>query len=242
MVYPDTYELGQANQALRILVNAVNARDGMAAERAFLPAPAFCDTLRAEGLPLFSLESCAPVREFDAVGITLPHELAATNVLETLDLAGIPLHADARAEDDPFVLGGGPVRLQPRAVRAVLRRAVHRRGRGGAARGAAVVRRHARRGRRAAPTPARARARAGCYVPSLYRWLHEEEAQRAGSWAEPVEEGVPARIEKRLFAGLCGKPRLGAVRRAVFRGGARPPERGGAARMRARAAASARPA
>ena len=47
MVYPDTYELGQANQALRILVNAVNARDGMAAERAFLPAPAFCDTLRA---------------------------------------------------------------------------------------------------------------------------------------------------------------------------------------------------
>ena len=113
MVYPDTYELGQANQALRILVNAVNARDGMAAERAFLPAPAFCDTLRAEGLPLFSLESCAPVREFDAVGITLPHELAATNVLETLDLAGIPLRADARAEDDPFVLGGGPCAFNP---------------------------------------------------------------------------------------------------------------------------------
>ena len=108
MVYPDTYELGQANQAVRILVNAVNAADGMAAERAFLPAPAFCDTMRDEGLPLFSIESCAPVAEFDVVGITLPHELAATNVLETLDLAGIALHADERAEGDPLVLGGGP--------------------------------------------------------------------------------------------------------------------------------------
>ena len=76
-------------------MNVVNAVDGMAAERAFLPAPAMCDTLRAEGIPLFSIESCAPLAEFDAVGITLPHELAATNVLETLDLAGIPLHADA---------------------------------------------------------------------------------------------------------------------------------------------------
>ena len=113
MVYPDTYELGQANQALRILVNVVNAVDGMAAERAFLPAPAMCDTLRAEGIPLFSIESCAPLAEFDAVGITLPHELAATNVLETLDLAGIPLHADERAESDPLVVGGGPCAYNP---------------------------------------------------------------------------------------------------------------------------------
>ena len=98
MVYPDTYELGQANQALRILVNAVNAREGMAAERGFLPAPALCDELRRAGLPLFSIESCAPLGAFDAIGITLPHELAATNILEALDLAGIPLHAQDRAK------------------------------------------------------------------------------------------------------------------------------------------------
>ena len=70
MVYPDTYELGQANQALRILVNAVNARDGMVAERGFLPAPDMCDALRREGLPLFSIESCAPLGAFDVIGIT----------------------------------------------------------------------------------------------------------------------------------------------------------------------------
>ena len=113
MIYPDTYELGQANQAVRILVNAVNAADGLAAERAFLPAVDMADAMRAAGVPLFSLESCAPVAEFDVVGITLPHELAATNVLETLDLAGIPLRTEARAEDDPIVLAGGPCAFNP---------------------------------------------------------------------------------------------------------------------------------
>ena len=88
MVYPDTYELGQANQALRILVNAVNAREGMWAERSYLPAAEFGDVMREEGLPLFSLESCAPLREFDCIGITLPHELAATNVLESVMAPG----------------------------------------------------------------------------------------------------------------------------------------------------------
>ena len=61
MIYPDTYELGQANQAVRILVNAVNKTESLRAERAFLPAVDMCNLMREEGLPLFSLESCAPV-------------------------------------------------------------------------------------------------------------------------------------------------------------------------------------
>ncbi len=137
MVYPDTYELGQANQAVRILTNVVDATEHLRAERAFLPAVDLIDLMREDGLPLFSLESCAPVREFDVVGITLPHELAATNVLETLDLAGIPLRAEDRGEDDPFVLGGGPCALQPGTLRSVLRRRARGRRRGIGARGAA---------------------------------------------------------------------------------------------------------
>ena len=69
--------------------------------------------MRAEGLPAFSLESCVPLAEFDAVGITLPHELAATNVLELLDLAGIPLHAADRTDGDPLVMAGGPCAYNP---------------------------------------------------------------------------------------------------------------------------------
>lgn len=113
MVYPDTYELGQPNQAVRILVNAVNATEHLAAERAFLPAVDLIDLMREESVPMFSLESCAPLSEFDAIGITLPHELAATNVLEVLDLSGIPLRAVDRAQDDPIVLGGGPCVFNP---------------------------------------------------------------------------------------------------------------------------------
>ena len=90
MIYPDTYELGQANQAVRILVNAVNAVDGMAAERAFLPAPTLCDTMRAEGLPLFSIESCAPVAEFDAVEAADVRTLAAS-LLAKLDCRALVL-------------------------------------------------------------------------------------------------------------------------------------------------------
>ncbi|MEF9925205.1 MAG: TIGR03960 family B12-binding radical SAM protein [Raoultibacter sp.] len=206
MVYPDTYELGQANQAIRILCNVVNACEGMAAERVFLPAPEFCDTLRAQNLPLFSVESCAPVAEFDCVGITLPHELAATNVLETLDLAGIPLHAAARGEDDPLVFAGGPCAFNPepyapffdafslgegeQAVVEMLK--LHRQLRAQGATRSEIV--HA-----LAQLP-------GCYVPALYDWRDEASAQAAGTWISPREEGLPVVFEKSLFDGFAQSP------------------------------------
>lgn len=209
MIYPDTYELGQANQAVRILVNAVNAMGGMGAERAFLPAVDMADLMREEGVPLFSLESCRPVADFDVVGITLPHELAATNVLETLDLAGIPLRTADRAEGDPIVLAGGPVRLQPGALRAVLRRHLGGGGRRAAARGAGAHPRAARVRRAPGRYPARGgAARGGAYVPSLYRWRSEDEAQVAGSWAEPLFDDVPRVVHKRVFEGFADSPAL----------------------------------
>ena len=206
MVYPDTYELGQANQALRILVNVVNAVDGMAAERAFLPAPAMCDTLRAEGIPLFSIESCAPLAEFDAVGITLPHELAATNVLETLDLAGIPLHADERVESDPLVVGGGPCAYNPEPYAPFFDAFSIGEGEEALPRGLAVVRRLRAEGAARADILRALADEPGWYVPSLYRWRAEDEAQEAGSWIEPLEKGLPLRIEKSLFEGFAESP------------------------------------
>lgn len=206
MVYPDTYELGQANQALRILVNVVNAAEHMAAERAFLPAPAMCDTLRAEGIPLFSIESCAPLAEFDAVGITLPHELAATNVLETLDLAGIPLHADARAEGDPFVVGGGPCAYNPEPYAPFFDAFNIGEGEEALSRGLALIRRLRAEGAARADILRALAVEPGWYVPSLYRWRTEDEAQEGGSWIEPMQEGLPLRIEKSLFEGFAESP------------------------------------
>ncbi len=203
MVYPDTYELGQANQALRILVNAVNAAPDLCAERAFLPAPEFCDVMRREGLSLFSIESCAPLAEFDAIGITLPHELAATNVLETLDLAGIPLHANERREDDPLVLGGGPCAYNPEPYAPFFDAISIGEGEEAVPEALTLIRRMRHKGAARAEI-LRALAREdGWYVPSLYRWCDEAEAQEAGSWIEPVEEGLPTLIEKRLYEGFA---------------------------------------
>jgi len=116
LIYPDSYEIGQANQGLAILYGRLNAAEGFAAERAYVPWVDMATEMRAAGIPLFSLESCAPVSGFDMVGITLPYELTYTNILEVLDLAGIPLRATDRSEDAPLIIGGGPCAYNPEPI------------------------------------------------------------------------------------------------------------------------------
>lgn len=203
MVYPDTYELGQANQAVRILVNAVNAQDGLAAERAFLPAPDMCDIMRERKIPLFSIESCAPLSEFEVVGITLPHELAATNVLETLDLAGIPLHANERTEHDPFVVAGGPCAFNPEPYAPFIDFFSIGEGEEALPESLMLIRRLRAQGMSRRDILRTLARESGFYVPSLYRWRDEASAQETSSWIEPLEEGLPMRIDKRLFEGFA---------------------------------------
>jgi len=118
LLYPDTYEIGQANQGLAILYERLNSVPGHVAERAYVPWIDMATEMRSAGVPLFSLESCTPVSDFDLVGITLPYELTYTNVLEALDLAGIPLRAADRGEALPLVIGGGPCAYNPEPVAA----------------------------------------------------------------------------------------------------------------------------
>src|SRR6478752_10337909 len=113
LCYPDAYEIGISNQALQILYRQVNARPAMAAERVYCPWPDMADAMRREGLPLFTLETWRPVHEVDLLGITLQAELTYSNVLEVLDLAGIPLRAADRGEGDPIVVAGGPSASNP---------------------------------------------------------------------------------------------------------------------------------
>ena len=202
MVYPDTYELGQANQALRILVNAVNGCEGMAAERGFLPAADMCDALRAEGLPLFSIEGCAPLSSFDAIGITLPHELAATNVLEILDLAGIPVRAEDRSDDDPIVVGGGPCALNPEPYTLFFDAINIGEGEESLPEGLQVIRTLRATGASRAEIWRSLAGLEGWYVPQLYRWRNAEEAQAGGSWIESLEEGIPDVVVKRVYKGF----------------------------------------
>ena len=116
--YPDTYEVGTANQALQILYSLINRTTGAWAERAFCPWTDAAALMRAEAVPLFSLESWQPVAGADLWGITLQHELTYANIPEMLDLAGVPLRREERRQGDPLVFGGGPSASNPHPVAA----------------------------------------------------------------------------------------------------------------------------
>ena len=196
LIYPDTYEIGQANQAIAILYSVLNGLTGVAAERAYLPWIDMSALMREEGVPLFSLESCAPVCDFDLVGITLPYELSFSNVLETLDLAGIPLRTADRREGDPLVIGGGPSAFNPEPVSAFFDAILIGEGEEAVAE---IVATH-----RAAKADGAARAEIlkrlaqvkGVYVPSLYT---ERLADGVFVGVDPAE-GAPAVVTKRVVA------------------------------------------
>ncbi|MCF7958638.1 MAG: TIGR03960 family B12-binding radical SAM protein [Phycisphaerae bacterium] len=107
--FPDTYAIGMSHLGLAILYTAVNQMEDVVAERVYCPWLDAGEVMRDKNITLFSWESRTPIREFDILGITLQHELAYTNVLYMLDLAGITFRADQRHEDEPLVIGGGPV-------------------------------------------------------------------------------------------------------------------------------------
>ena len=111
--YPDVYEIGISNPGLQILYSGINDATEAVAERAYCPWPDMAGLMRDAGVSLWTLESMEPVAGCDLWGFTLPHELTYTNVLEMLDLAGVPLHAAEREEGDPIVLGGGPCVADP---------------------------------------------------------------------------------------------------------------------------------
>ena len=105
---PDVYEVGMSNLGLKILYEVLNRRDDTAAERVYAPWIDMEAEMRKRELPLFSLETRTPIREFDFLGFSLQYEMIYTNVLNMLDLAGIPVYAGERDGNAPFVVGGGP--------------------------------------------------------------------------------------------------------------------------------------
>ena len=108
LALPDVYEVGMSNLGLAILYEILNRRADIAAERVYAPWIDMEEKMRARGIPLFSLESRRPIADFDFLGFSLQYEMIYSNVLNMLDLAGIPLYARERGEDMPFVVGGGP--------------------------------------------------------------------------------------------------------------------------------------
>lgn len=111
--FPDTYEIGMSHLGMKILYSQFNSREDIWCERVFAPWLDFEEVMRRENIPLFALESRDPIKDFDFIGFTLQYEMAYTNVLNMLDLAGLPLKSKDRKSLTPLVVAGGPCVCNP---------------------------------------------------------------------------------------------------------------------------------
>ena len=198
LVYPDVYDIGQSNGGLAILYDILNKTPETLAERAYTPWPDMAASLRSHGAPLFSLENRRPLREFTAIGFSLSYELTYTNVLETLDLAGIPVRSEHRSNDDPLILAGGSGALVPEPLAPYIDAFVLGEAEDVILEINDLLLASAGADRREI---LRALARIqGVYVPSLYDWTYAPD----GTPAEivPLDPDAPLPIVKRFLQGL----------------------------------------
>jgi len=113
LAFPDVYELGMSNLGMAILYDILNSMEGVLAERTYTPWPDMAAAMRRTGVPLYSLESFHALAAFDILGFSLPYEALYTNLLEMLDLAGLPFLSAERDERHPLVIAGGHATFNP---------------------------------------------------------------------------------------------------------------------------------
>ncbi|MGO4256718.1 TIGR03960 family B12-binding radical SAM protein [Marmoricola sp. RAF53] len=211
LMYPDAYEVGLPNQGVQILYEVLNEAEDTLAERTYAVWPDLEAVMRAEGIPQFTVDSHRPVRAFDVLGLSFSTELGYTNMLTALDLAGIPLHAVDRTEDDPVVLAGGHSAFNPEPIADFIDAAVLGDGEEVVLKISAVIREWKAEG---CPAGAMATPRdellrrlavsGGVYVPKFYDVGYGEDG--ALQPAVPNVPGVPARVAKHTLMDLDSWP------------------------------------
>ncbi len=197
MAFPDVYEIGMSNLGMMILYDMFNKRNDVWCERLFSPWTDLDKIMREEHIPLFTLESQDPVKDFDFLGITLGYEMCYTNVLQLLDLSGIALLSADREENDPVIIGGGACAYNPEplaeffdlfyigegeTVYDALFDAYKANKKAGGSRSDFLL--------KAAQIP-------GIYVPSLYEVTYKEDGTIESF--HPTCEGVSEKVEKQLI-------------------------------------------
>jgi radical SAM family uncharacterized protein len=119
LAFPDIYEVGMSHLGLKILYHLLNSQEWIAAERAYCPWVDLEKTLRSKGLPLTTIESDRPLSNFDIVGFSIQYELSFSNILNMLDLSGIPFLSEDRGPGFPLIIGGGPVCFNPEPIASI---------------------------------------------------------------------------------------------------------------------------
>jgi len=205
LAYPDAYEVGMSNLGLAILYDLLNAQPDVLAERVYAPWPDMEVALRQARLPLFSLESRQPLREFDIIGLSLQYELNYSNALNILDLAGIPLLATERDESWPLIVGGGTCTYNAEPLADFFDLLVIGEGEEVLLELLSLYKACAR------STPhwkrkflVRATSISGIYVPGLYRVQYAPDGTVVS--VEPAQPGVPQNVTKRIVPVLPPVP------------------------------------
>ena len=196
--FPDTYEIGMSNLGMRILCGVFNGVDRVWCERAYAPWVDMEEEMRRRGIPLFTHESGDSVGDFDIVAFTLQYELCYTNVLNMLDLAGIPMRSDERGDDGPIILAGGPCAYNPEPMAEFVDIFSIGEGEEALPELARLYLRMKSDGTysKRAFLHAAACELEGFYVPSLYRIDYNDDGTVAGI---TPEDGVPPRVTKRVI-------------------------------------------
>ena len=210
LMYPDAYEVGLPNQGVQILYEVLNEREGVLAERTYSVWPDMEALMREEGIPQFTVDGHRPVRGFDVLGLSFSTELGYTNMLTALDLAGIPLHAVDRTEDDPVVLCGGHAAFNPEPVADFVDAVVLGDGEEVVLAITEVFREWKDEGRPGGRDGVllRLAASGGVYVPKFYDALYADPENEGGELrgVVPNRPGVPDRVRKHTLMDLDAWP------------------------------------
>lgn len=203
--FPDVYDIGMSHLGLRILYDILNKRDDTFCERVFAPWDDMEQQMRRHGIPLFALESGDAIADFDILGFTLQYEMSYTNIINMLDLAGIPIWSKDRGKRHPFVIAGGPCAYNPEPLADIIDLFLI--GDGEEAVNDIVDCYKAWKKDDGCDRQAfleRAAAIEGVYVPSFYEVSYRDDG--AIQEVKPIRDGLPHRIKKRVVTDLDNAP------------------------------------
>ena len=196
MCFPDVYEIGMSYLGIQILYDMFNRREDVYCERVYSPWPDLDAIMRKEHIPLFSLETQTAISEFDWLAITIQYEMCYTNILQVIDLAGIPLLAKDRTKEHPIVIGGGPCTVNPEPMADFFD--IFYIGEGETSYDALLdlYKQYKHSDMSREDFLRRASSIPGIYVPSMYEVSYQED--RTIEKVVPKYEDVPAKVKRQV--------------------------------------------